>query len=213
MSLGISSWTFSFQKTAFIDSNPIKLPLKAHMCVIWHFPRFSRSAARQQFRLGWGRTAWRRERQDYLLWYVGSACRAIRCTICAWWRAAAMIRWPAVMGRGIACGSFCVRWPPAAHLGGPAGALNRSSGYMKRLRRRAPRGRPAVPTQIKISLRGGPGFDRTLEVHAAHAHDHAYFVHRIAVCEPPRSCFWSRDHPPEPPRWSRRAGAAGTRVS
>ena len=106
----------------------------------------------------------------------------------------------AVMGRGIACGSFCVRRPPAAHLGGPAGALNRSSGYMKRLRRRAPRGRPAVPTQIKISLRGGPGFDRTLEVHAAHAHDHAHFVRRIAVCEPPRSCFWSRDHPPEPPR-------------
>ena len=120
-----------------------------------------------------------------------------------------MIRCPAVMGRGIACGSFCVRWLPAAHLGGPAGALNRSSGYMKRLRRRAPRGRPAVPTQIKISLRGGPGFDRTLEVHAAHAHDHAYFVRRIAVCEPPRACFWSRDHPPRAPAlistgWGRR---------
>ena len=27
MSLEISSWTFSFQKTAFIDSNPIKLLL------------------------------------------------------------------------------------------------------------------------------------------------------------------------------------------
>ena len=150
--------------------------------------------------MGRGRTARRRERQDYLFWQVFSGCRTACHTNYPWWRAAAMIRWPAVVGRGIACVSFGARRPPAAHLGGPAGALNRSSVYMKRLRRMILRGRPAVPTQIKISLRVGPGLDRVVEVHAAHAHDHAHFVHRIAVCEPPRSCFWSRDHLPEPPR-------------
>ena len=55
-------------------------------CVIWHFPRFSRSAARQQFRLGRGRTARRRERQDYLLWQVFSGCRTACHTNYPWCR-------------------------------------------------------------------------------------------------------------------------------
>ena len=60
------------------------------------------------------------------------------------------------MGRGIACGSFCVRRPPAAHLGGPAGALNRSSGYMKRLRRSSGYMRGGAETKYFYSTKRRP---------------------------------------------------------